>query len=229
MIEIKKRKEPLVLTEYKKKPTASYQNMHGAPSGKYDLEGNEIDVYHVVLNSLMEEQGHICAYCMRRIPEKRGKTRASIEHIAPQSKTDKLKALDYNNMLAVCSGNRDAGSLDEKTCDAHRGNDKLDLNPTKKVTLSTIRYRSNGRIYSDDENINRQLNEVLNLNSKTRDLICLRKSALNRMQVVIKQKNQEGNKEYYKRLLAMYQQNSTQKSEYVGILIHWLEKQLRTK
>ena len=226
MIEIKKHREPQALTEYRKDPTATYQNMHGAPTGRVDSEGKKIDVYRVVLKSLMEEQGYLCAYCMRRIPERHGKIRASIEHIDPQSKTDRLKALDYSNMLAVCSGNRDAGTKDAKTCDAHRGNDKLSINLTRKSTLSQIDYRSNGRIFSDDEPINAQLNETLNLNCKARDLIALRKSALNRMQVMIKKKNREGDRAFYGKILNLYLQDISPKEEYVGILINWLEKHL---
>lgn len=92
--------------------------------------------------------------------------------------------------------------------------------------MSQIDYRSNGRIFSDDEEINTDLNETLNLNCKARDLISLRKSALNQMQCMIKKKNQEGNKEFYAKILNMYQQNTSKKEEYVGILINWLEKRL---
>ena len=51
--------------------------------------------------SLLEEQSGLCAYCMRKL-ENKGKT-THIEHWYPLSK-DKERALDYNNMLAVCDG-----------------------------------------------------------------------------------------------------------------------------
>ena len=91
MIKINKGIEPVELTKYKQQPNASYRDMHGAPSGKSNSDGTPIDVYTIVLNRLIQEQGCICAYCMCRIPEK-GK-KATIEHIDPQSATSEEKAL----------------------------------------------------------------------------------------------------------------------------------------
>ena len=79
MIKINKGIEPVELTKYKQQPNASYRDMHGAPSGKSNSDGTPIDVYTIVLNRLIQEQGCICAYCMCRIPEK-GK-KATIEGI----------------------------------------------------------------------------------------------------------------------------------------------------
>ena len=97
MIKINKCIEPVELTKYKQQPNASYRDMHGAPSGKSNSDGTPIDVYTIVLNRLIQEQGCICAYCMCRIPEK-GK-KATIEHIDPQSATSEEKALDYRTCL----------------------------------------------------------------------------------------------------------------------------------
>ena len=54
-----------------------------------------------IRQSLLEEQGGLCAYCMRRIENNGHSTR--IEHWYPLS-ADKERALDYGNMLAVCHG-----------------------------------------------------------------------------------------------------------------------------
>lgn len=221
MIKIEKRREPKALSEYRKLSNASYNGMHGALIGK----NSETDVYHAVLESLMSEQGHLCAYCMRRIPEKRGFPGATIEHIKPQSKVPE-KALDYQNMLAVCSGNRTANSKDLKTCDARRENEELSLNPLKPNTISEISYRSSGVIYSDNPDVNCELNEVLNLNCKARDLAFGRKAALVRMHWIINEKGRAGNVEIYKRLLMQYQEKQENKEQYVGILINWLKKRI---
>ena len=225
MIKIQKNREPAALTQYRQLPFASYENMHGARTGRLLPDGTAEDVYHVVLESLMIEQGYICAYCMRRIPEKRGHPQSTIEHIKPQSKCSAEEKLDYKNMLAVCSGNRNASSDDLKTCDARRGNQDLSLNPLKPDTIATIKYRANGRIYSDIRSIDDELNKVLNLNCEARALINLRKSALNALQKTIRAKGWEGNKTQYRYLLDEYQQ-SGQKKEYVGILINWLQKHI---
>jgi len=225
MIEIKKGREPRALAVYRQKPDATYQDMHGAPTGRKNEDGSPETVYDVVLNRLMEEQGHLCAYCMRRIPEKKGWPRATIEHIAAQSKSDNQSALDYKNMLAVCSGNRNAGSDDGKTCDARRKNRDLDLNPLKPETLESIEYRHNGIIFSADQEINRQLNDVLNLNCKSLQLADCRKRALQKLINEIQKKYPEGDiKEYCKKQLKKYQEQEQYKVPYVGILIDWLKK-----
>lgn len=76
MIEIKKGREPKELVEYRQLPDASYENM-------------DSHLKNIVLDHLLHEQGHLCAYCMRRIPEKRklpiGVQGATIEHWFPRN------------------------------------------------------------------------------------------------------------------------------------------------
>lgn len=74
MIQIQKNREPRELTEYRQLPYASYQDMHGASPERATPDGSTEDVYTIVLNSLIQEQGCICAYCMRRIPENDAKS-----------------------------------------------------------------------------------------------------------------------------------------------------------
>lgn len=104
MIEIKKGKEPEKLLRYRQQDDASYEQM-------------DKEVKEELLEKLLEEQGHICAYCMRRIPEKRalpnGVSPVTIEHWYPRnpkSKEDIGQGLNYRNMFAVCSGNRGCGN-----------------------------------------------------------------------------------------------------------------------
>lgn len=98
MIEIKKGNEPKELLQYRQQDFASYADM---PS----------DVKKKVIESLLSEQGHLCAYCMSRIDG--GKHRATIEHCIPQSASTEKERLNYKNMAAVCWGNRDAHSNNE--------------------------------------------------------------------------------------------------------------------
>ena len=111
----------------------------------------------------MKEQGWICAYCMKRIPEKDKNPEVTIEHIIPQS-IEPEKAMDYNNMLAVCNGNRGKGHKKFMTCDAHRGNDKMVVNPCDKDIIDTIGYKNDGTIYSTDSKIDHDLNKSLMVN-----------------------------------------------------------------
>lgn len=54
----------------------------------------------IIKDSLLKEQGYLCAYCMKRLDNT---NYVKIEHIAPQSVYPE-KSLSYRNMLAVCDG-----------------------------------------------------------------------------------------------------------------------------
>jgi len=55
-----------------------------------------------------------------------------------------------------------------QTCDSYKGENDLSFNPadTQRNIENFIKYSANGEIFSDDETINQELNEVLNLNTK---------------------------------------------------------------
>ena len=219
MIEIKKGREPKELVEYRQLPDASYENM-------------DSHLKNIVLDHLLHEQGHLCAYCMRRIPEKRklpiGVQGATIEHWFPRnpdSGVDYGQGLDYRNMLAVCSGNRGCGDERNLTCDAKRGNDKLTVNPCNSKTLHSITYSHNGKIKSTDTRIDEDLNERLNLNSEVVSLPENRKQVLDALIMNIKEKHPAGDiKPYCRRKLEQIKSMDDDKIPFVGILIWWLEK-----
>lgn len=126
------------------------------------------DIKAVVLESLMEEQGHLCAYCMRKIPLKKGNPTATIEHLNPQNAAAEEEKLNYRNMLAVCPGNRNATDNKHKSCDAFRGSlpvSKQDMivNPLNASTLREIKYKGNGIIYSDNKEIILSLSGMLKI------------------------------------------------------------------
>ena len=161
MIEIKKGREPDKLLRYRQQEGTSYEQM-------------DKEVKKELLKKLLEEQGHICAYCMRRIPERKnlpvGVAPVTIEHWYPrntESKEDIGQGLNYRNMFAVCSGNRGCGNKEGMTCDAHRGNEPIKVNPCDIETLRGITYTSSGRIQSSDLEIDEDINERLNLNSES--------------------------------------------------------------
>ena len=87
MIYIKKGNEPDSLTKYRKKKFAYYDGY----KDKDDIRKN-----------LLEEQGYLCAYCMRRIDKKRMK----IEHWYPEEHLTDIECLNYQNMLGVCLGHK---------------------------------------------------------------------------------------------------------------------------
>jgi len=134
--------EPRSLKTYRSTPRAAYDSCN-----KADIRA-----------SLLNEQGFIYAYCMRRIKSKT----TDIEHYSAQSNDSKLK-LNYGNMLAVCNVSEGRPSKAQH-CDKSRRNQVLTINPLIKNCEKKIKYGSDGEIYSDNELINHDLNKKLNLN-----------------------------------------------------------------
>lgn len=176
MIFIKKSPAPPELEALKKE--AEEKGLSGKEG--YDTLRNPLKKQ--VRETLMCEQGHLCAYCMRRIPDERISEKDAdlsdvyIEHwqaISSEKNTSENKGLDYRNMLAVCSGNEKApeatGGRRKRyfTCDKKRGNAALKVNPLDVSTLETIYYSTDGKIGSTDPDINNDINVRLNLNCDT--------------------------------------------------------------
>ena len=190
-----------------------------------------MDCKQTVLESLMREQGYLCAYCMRRIPEERelpvGVMRATIEHWEAQSKTGEDKRLDYSNMFAVCAGNRGCGDKKNMTCDAKRGDTPMTVDPRKPEIINQIAYTNKGIIFSDNPDIDHDLNDTLGLNSEAVSLPQSRKSTLDELLKMIHETHPTGDIRPYceKLLTAILQQE--RKTPYVGIQIHWLKEHIR--
>lgn len=212
MIEIKKGREPEKLLRYRQQAGASYEQM-------------DKDVKDELLEKLLEEQGHICAYCMRRIPETRtlpdGVAPVTIEHRLPRNPGSGEvlgQGLDYRNMFAVCSGNRGCGNRKGMTCDARRGNQPIKVNPCDARTLYGITYTSAGRIQSSDPEIDEDFNERLNLNSESLSLPENRKQVLQAMLEDIKKKHGAGDISLYcRRKLEKIRKTDDKKIPYVRV------------
>lgn len=192
-----------------------------------------------VLDLLMREQGHLCAYCMRKIPDDRDvpdeTIRVTIEHWFPRNPPDgedRGQGLDYNNFLAVCSGNRGkrhTRKTRDYTCDAKRNSKILTVNPTNPITLSSIKYSEAGEIGSDDSVINEDLTITLNLNCMSDNvrLPSARKEVLDTVQKDIAENSSEDSiLEYCKYLLKGFEEETDPKTPYVGIIIWWLRRQV---
>ena len=221
MIKITKGQEPRELLQYRRQEFASYADMDKGVKDK-------------VLHSLLSEQGHLCAYCMSRIDGNTGKHRATIEHCIPQAETSESQRLNYKNMVAVCWGNRDAHDNNDKTCDAKRGSLDPDQQDMKVIdvfddrTLKDIKYSADGTIYSDDTDVEKDLNLRLNLNCEARQLRKCRLDALHTVQNRINQKypNRTAPKRYLQELLDHYSEARESRVPYSGIIIDWLSKKV---
>ncbi len=148
MIWIKKGREPSSLERYRQQPYASYD---GYPD-KEELRA-----------ALLRDQGYICAYCMRRIENDHNTMK--VEHWKAQSSMEKeVQKLDFRIMLGVCDGCRGEVEYKYTTCDTHRQDAELYVNPLNKRMMDTIKYDRNGYIHSKDARIERDLIDTLNLN-----------------------------------------------------------------
>lgn len=161
MITINKNIHPLSFLEYSKTQYATFDNM---PSSiKNDLR-----------ESLLKEQGYICAYCMIKLENNATKTK--IEHYISKDE-DSSKELEYSNLFVVCKGNEGSGR-EYHTCDTKKGNILLKIDPKVAGHIATITYSSYGKISSSNLDYESDLNKTLNLNYKNGYLLSNRKSTL---------------------------------------------------
>jgi uncharacterized protein (TIGR02646 family) len=125
LIRYEKGPEPKVLVEWRATPNATWET----------VTSSELH------DDLLREQGHVCAYCQRRI--RKGVT-MHVEHWRARS-THPDDQLRWKNLLGVCSGT----SGRERHCDASRGNEPLFLHPVEgegPTPIGAIRYRDDGSV-----------------------------------------------------------------------------------
>lgn len=159
MRNIKKGGGPSSLTPHRQTPHADYLNY----SDKDSLREH-----------LVTEQGGICCYCMSRI--RPTSKEMKIEHWQCQENYPG-RQLDYKNMLGACLGG-DGKPGKEQHCDTRKGKDNLTINPADPTcnVERLIKFPGSGKIRSDNPDIDRQLNYVLNLNHP--QLVSNRKATL---------------------------------------------------
>lgn len=145
MRKIEKNTEPREWTAYRLTPNATYKALSE------------------LRTALLQEQGYVCAYCMRRIPTKdtNSDEGSRIEHIHSRRNHEELQ-LDYQNMVICCPG---AISHDFH-CDKLKGDKDLSFNLFDDSFFSTISYNTkDGKIKSLDSLFNSEMNRTLNLNN----------------------------------------------------------------
>lgn len=217
MLYIEKRQEPPELLQEKRKGLADYTDLFGAPKV-------------AVQKSLLEEQGCLCAYCMRRISLET----LQIEHYLPQHPQDEdydpALTIDYHNMLAVCSGNKkQAGVFENLTCDQHRRNTSLTVDPLDRTSIDKIKYKTDGTIYSDDPDIEKDLDDTLNLNCPASYLKENRKAALDEIKKVLYKRfpGKKVPKQQLERMLTRFQELHDGKYvAFAGVVIWYLKRQI---
>jgi uncharacterized protein (TIGR02646 family) len=203
-----KSKEPTSLIQYRQQIDAHFDGY----SEKNDLR-----------NTLLKEQKYICCYCMQRITTAKMK----IEHFIPQSDKEEGEKLQlvYRNLLGACLGN-EGQPKHLQHCDTHKANQKITINPTLQNCEYLIKFDANGKVSSDNFEINKDLNETLNLN--TESLIENRRQALDSALQELANKNSIAwTKEILQREIDKWNAVNDEKYKpYCQIVIFYLKKKL---
>lgn len=181
-------KEPKELVEYRKTPGVIYDDL-----------GKERKT--IIRNSLLDEQGYICAYCMGRI----NSDTCTIEHYisqtrhetSPYSEEDhKCQSLLYSNMSGVCIN-------DSEHCDKHRENIPLwILDPHKPSCENLITYSLDGSVIPVGSEKDKVQNDINTLGLNCKKLKDLRISTWDDVWKRFKQENEK--KDWSKELFCKY-------------------------
>ena len=209
---------------------------------EYGLFDRYVDEYRAdeLREVLKEEQGYICCYCMSSIAT--GKTK--IEHYQSRDKKPELE-IDYKNLYLACDGEKiNCHENQDKNVDIHKDcKCKYEKKESYKkivkhcdsckgaralnhINLSNIerniKYKSDGTIYSDNKDIDRELNHVLNLNIKI-----LKRNRRNAKIDLWNQlpKDKSWNRESINRIIIKYK-NCSKKAPYLGVILYFLKKKI---
>lgn len=181
-------KEPKELVEYRKTPGVVYDDL-----------GKERKT--IIRDSLLDEQGYICAYCMGRI----NSDNCTIEHYISQTHHEaspyseeehKHQSLLYSNMSGVCIN-------DSEHCDKKRGNVPLKiLDPHNPSCEKLITYNLSGNIIpvGRDEEMVKEDIQTLGLDSDK--LVKLRRTVWDEIWERFKNENEK--KKWSKKLFLEY-------------------------
>jgi len=138
MLRYRKGREPNALRAWQATPSANWGSLPAK-----DKDG--------VRKALLRDQGHLCAYCQRRILPKDGHMKVEHWH-AQSSEADKKSTLRWRNLLGVCLGDeaQETGtSKGDRHCDTARGNAALFLHPVEGEGPNPrdfLRYTAEGEV-----------------------------------------------------------------------------------
>lgn len=190
----------------------------------------------IVVENLREEQHGLCAYCMRKLT-----TNICVEHYNTIDKNCE-KALDYNNMFAVCKGGENEPLFKKKHylhCDKSRGNQNITINPLREEHIATISYlESTGEIQSTNKAFLKDF-EILHLNGiidenhtiieDPANFLKNRKDAFRQARQLIEKvrnQNHQINQNKLKKLIKD-EENRKEYREFEGVILYFLKRRLK--
>lgn len=220
-----KGKEPKSLTIYRS--TIAQQNLKDSNiyedfKEKTKEQCREDKAYNL-RKQLLQEQGYICCYCMGRISCDNSK----IEHFKPQTKNREFQ-IDYQNLFIACKGGEGLRAK-VQCCDTKKGEKELehiDLLSLIEQNISYVKGAKNISIKSNDQHIDKEINDVLNLN-----LMILEQNRKEVYDSVMKNLKSRGfTIANIKKILNYYQSRHNDKFEpYCEMIIYFLTKKLKSK
>ncbi len=123
--------------------------------------------------TLLSEQGHICAFCMNRLYND---SKCTIDHLIPKTQDLRTYTFDYLNLLAVCSGTvglendtikDDKGRQvkpDKRHCNNKKDDKPVDITPLQDDCESKFTFTNKGEIFGLNDIANKTI-AVLGLDS----------------------------------------------------------------
>ena len=184
-------------------------------------QGTEFRAIPELKDSLLKEQGYLCAYCMARIDQDHMK----VEHFKPQSLYPQ-DIFAYGNLLACCLGK----TQEKSHCDTFKRNSEISLSPLSRSCVDTLSYESRtGAIKSSNEDYKHDL-DTLNLNAHI--IKQNRRDVLRGVITALQKKAQRGlefNSSTISHQLNIWisVDEEGKRRPYCGIVIYFLEKKLK--
>jgi uncharacterized protein (TIGR02646 family) len=162
---IAKKPAPPTVTDTQRAKTTNLSTVETARTAYGHLDKKQVRA------QLATEQGHLCAFCMRRIApqakDDRGDFIVKVAHRVPLSVVP-ARAVDWSNLLGSCDGGQRSHGH-HRTCDFAQGDIALRVDPTQRLSVSQLRYerrveRKGLFLTSDDPELRRDVEETLRLN-----------------------------------------------------------------
>lgn len=177
---IPKNEPPQALINWKANRHAAGQSLDFQELGRVQVNGDDVDVKKAIKKQRLADQGHLCAYTLMRIDL----DTSHVEHLKPQTFSrinDRIQhfieeTVDYGNMVLCYPKREDKGGIGYGA--PHRGEKPLAVTPREDRCEKLIQYKLNGRVFSEDPDVKKMVDEVLKLNHDT--LIDRRRGAYHR-------------------------------------------------
>ena len=218
MRQIQKKNEPKRLTEWRIRYKAG-------PNFNYKLMRGDAAVTREVEESLLDEQGALCAYTGRAID----KDAFHVEHLKPQTHCGKGEDVDYKNMVACYPSSK---ATVEAPYGAHQkksfpspAETHLFVSPLDANCESRFRFSYSGKVAPKNDGDEAASTTIEKLKLNHLDLVKMRKAAI---QGLLQPRGEMLNKHKARRVLSKFQQHSSGKlQEFQFVLVQVLINHLK--